>query len=771
MWLLGVLVSGSVWAQEGNPSNKENSPSEEFQTDPSTDQPETTSREEAPLSSQSERSSESPSLPAESPAAGQDDILVEMDPAPQNEESEDEIVIEMDAAPDQGSPADEPSQEMDGVVVTATRSTTSKLNTTVAVDALRQSDLEKTMPTNVGDAVEQVPGVSLNSPAGVFFSNPNIRGLGGRRVIMLLDGRRMDTEKTMGVTGYFVGMGDVKRIEVVRGPGSILYGSDALGGVVNIITPDPLDQDGASADYRLTLGSNNGEIANEVAGGWANEVFGVKSRVLLREADDYTTGGGDRIANSDFKDRIFSLKMALRLHPKHTLRLLGDAYLGGDIGKAESEADREAFRRVHFPHDRHYMAMLSYDGVDLGGPWMKLHLSGYFDYTDRHQHMGFYTEDYSRIVTDKHKYGEFMSMGGSTYALLNPWTGNDLTFGGDFFHKTLNMEDTTQAAIPGIETPVTRVNPFDGARQVGGGVFLQDQQNFGERWILIGGVRWDGIDNDYPQDEEDTQTDFDQAVSGNLGLLFHPIESMSLTLNGGRAFRSPTLKEKFVEVSSCKGDLCGNPDVRPETSWNLDAGIKGYWDFLTYEAYFFNIFINDYITLDASDRENCQFEYTNIGEAWLIGGEGRLTFDFQHIYKSLGLKFWSSFSYVRGEDRRNGEPLAQVPPLRNRSGIQFYGSSRPVLKRFYVEFVTKYNARQDRIAPAEEGATEVEKVTGEYFLMDASLGFKFMPFTPGISVDAFLKASNLADTAYRDHLATIDGMGRNLKLGLAVHYY
>ena len=668
------------------------------------------------------------------------------------------------------SPQENIVHEMDDVVVTSTRNTTTKLNTTVPVDAIRRTDLDEGMAVNVGEAIEQVPGVSLNSPSGVYFTNPNIRGLGGRRVIMLIDGRRIDTEKTMGVTGYFVGMNDIERIEIVRGPGSVLYGSDALGGVVNILTSDPLARKGLLADYRMTVGSNNSEVTNYFDVGWANDWFGFKGSAWFREADNYTTGNGDTVKNSFYEDRIFSMKMAFRPHPKHTLRLMGDVYLGGDIGKAENDADREKFRRVHFPDDRHYMGMLSYEAVDLSEHCLKLHLSGYFDITDRHQNMEFYTEDYSRLVTDKHKYGDFITFGASTYTVFEFWTGNDLTFGADSWHKSLDMKETTQAVIPGIETVITDTKPFDGAKQLGGGVFLQNEQTFGERWKLSGGVRWDGVNNEYPQDDEKTQSDFDQAVSGNLGLLFHPIQSMSLTLNGGRAFRSPTLKEKFVEISSCKGDLCGNPDVKPETSWNIDAGLKGYWKFLTYEFYVFNVFITDFITLQDSTRDNCQYEYTNIGEAWLIGGEGRLTFDFDHIYKNLGIKVWTSASYVRGEDRKNGNPLPQIAPFKNRTGIRFYGSNRPILKRFHLEFVGRYNAEQDRVAPASSASSDVEQATGEYFLADASMGFRFEPFGPGISIDTFLKISNLADTGYRDHLSTIDGMGRNFKLGLAVKY-
>ncbi len=676
-----------------------------------------------------------------------------------------------DTVSDEGSAGtDGADHEMNDVVVTATRGRSTRLNTTVPVDAVRRREIEERMSGNVGEAVEETPGVALNSPAGGYFTNPNIRGLGGRRVILLIDGRRVDTEKTMGVTGYFVGMNDIERIEIVRGPGSVLYGSDALGGVVNLITIDPLQQGGLTADYRLTVGSNNSEIGNFTGFGWANERFGVRASAWLREADNYNTGNGKHVMNSFYRDRIFSLKLAYRPHPRHTLRLLGDVYLGENIGKAENGADREKYRRVTFPEDRHYMTMLSYEGVDLADRVTKLHLSGYFDFTDRHQRMAFYTEDYSRQVTDKHKYGDFMTVGATVFSTFTFWENNDLTFGGDTWHKFLSLKETTQAVLPGIEAPMSEARPLDDTRQFGGGVFLQDEQRFGEKWKLSGGVRWDGIENEYPEKDEKMQTDFDQAVSGNLGLLYQPIRSMSLTLNGGRAFRSPTLKEKFVEVSSCKGDLCGSPDVRPETSWNIDAGLKGYWKFLTYEFYFFNVFITDYITLRESDRDNCQYEYTNIGKAWLIGGESRLTFDFDHIYKNLGIKFWTSASYVRGEDRNSSDPLPQIPPLRAQAGIRFYGGSAPVLKRFYVEALGRYNARQDRVAPGSAATSDVEKPTGSYFLADASLGFRFRPFDPGIAVSTFLKVANIADTSYRDHLSTVEGMGRNIKIGLAVHY-
>ena len=676
------------------------------------------------------------------------------------------------ATEDDGEDADgEPGARLEEQVVTATRAATANLDTSLPADRVDAEQIESLHPATIGDAIGHLPGVSLNAPAGAYFLNPSIRGLGGRRVALIVDGRRVDAGKPIGVTGSFVDVGDVDRIEVVRGPGSVLYGSDAIGGVIHVLTADPLGQDAFDFVNRTWVGSNNREIGDFIAGGGVWGPAGVRLNASWRKADDYETGGGERIENSYYEDANYGAKLAFVPADGHVLRIAGDAYRGGPIGRAANELDDETRRRIRFPYDDHYSAQLTYSYAPSGKTLADVFATAYYDQALRRLESSFYSDDWSRRARRLDKYDDFETAGGTAYVAVRPWTNNRLTVGIDALYRHLSQRQEVRVFLPGgREIGPTVSHPYNGAEVFAGAGFVQDEQTLGRRWNLVGGVRFDSIEQRFPEPEESgEQTAADRAVSGNLGAVFHPIDSMSLTANVGRAFRAPTPEETFVTSVFCKGVVCGNPDLAPETSLNLDLGLKGFWSFLTYEAYGFLIYVDDYITLEPGAAD-CDYVYGNVGLARLVGGEARLVADWRNLYRSLGVRVWATASYVHGQDVEAGEPLPQIPPLGLTGGVRLGGRPDRGLASYYAQLSVRADATQDRVSPAANLSSAPEEETGGYALFDAGLGIRTRPIAPGFSVDALLSARNLLDTTYRNHLAAVDGMGRNVKLSIAVRF-
>ena len=130
----------------------------------------------------------------------------------------------------------------------------------------------------------------------------------------------------------------------------------------------------------------------------------------------------------------------------------------------------------------------------------------------------------------------------------------------------------------------------------------------------------------------------------------------------------------------------------------------------------------------------------------------------------------TAVSYVRGEDLEPGDALAQIPPLRNRTSIRLYGKQLPGIKQFYIEGTVRFAAKQDRVSPSASVSPGAEKPTGRYLVGDGGLGLRFAGGSLGFAADVFVRVNNIGDTAYRDHLSSVEDMGRTVKLGLVIDY-
>ncbi|MBN2706978.1 MAG: TonB-dependent receptor plug domain-containing protein, partial [Deltaproteobacteria bacterium] len=195
--------------------------------------------------------------------------------------------------------------EIDDLVVTATRTATAGFDLPASVEVVNQEQLQRLNPPTAGQPLAELPGVSL-ARDGYWEISPVIRGLGGNRVLVLIDGdRESNLWAGRAPLTPFLDAFDVSRIEVVKGPASVLYGSDALGGVVNILTSRP---DYAEAEAWTLVGRLGGRYAG-VDQGWSGGAslsggghgFDFGLTVSARDADNFEAGGGSEVANSQYE--------------------------------------------------------------------------------------------------------------------------------------------------------------------------------------------------------------------------------------------------------------------------------------------------------------------------------------------------------------------------------------------------------------------------------------------------------------------------------------
>ena len=647
------------------------------------------------------------------------------------------------------------------IVVTGTKTKSRRDKLSLPVDVVSDNDVKETGSSEVGELIENLPGVSTFRPAGPRFATPVIRGMTGRRVILLVDGMRVDSGKNMGATAFFLDPFSLRRVEVLRGPGSVMWGSDAMGGVVNYIPVGPMDQDGFNSRLGFVYGSNNGETVERGALAFANDRFGVRVSGIRRDASNFS-GASEEIRSSQYHDTTANIDVAMRWRRGSTTTAGFLFYLADDVGKAASELDIEKHRTIRFPNELHYRATLKHEEkLSQSGFFRSLEIRAMADWTDRTQHVDVYDDAWNNQISRKRKKGDFFLSGGSVLLTTRPGDRHRLTFGIDEYFNRMDSEEENTVYVAGSPMGLGSIDGFSGAMRNNMGVFVQDEWSWTQRFSVLAGARYDWVhfipgDTGVTEDDTPQGAGDNHAFSGNVGAVYKLTKGLSLTGNVAHAFRAPTLREKYLDFNSCYGYYCGNAALRPERSVNLDVGLRGRFRPVRFELNGFYIHALDLISLGATEREECDLEHGNIGAADLAGAEAMVSFRIRPRGRWPTFKPFATGSYVRGRDSETGDPLRQIPPLNAIGGLRVDG--RISLVHWYAEVTGHLFMAQDLVA-------EDEQTTDAYATMGARAGVVFEDLWGAGDFALRVNASNLTNEEFRNHLSPIHGMGRNFRIG------
>jgi hemoglobin/transferrin/lactoferrin receptor protein len=252
----------------------------------------------------------------------------------------------------------------------------------------------------------------------------------------------------------------------------------------------------------------------------------------------------------------------------------------------------------------------------------------------------------------------------------------------------------------------------------------------------------------------DSETVRDGEFSGNLGVLYKLSQNVNLYGNVGRAFRAPTLLERFFDGPHDVARDIGNPDLDPETSWNFDTGVKMQLERWSAMASVFYNRIDDYIVKQLNATGD--YEWTNFAEVRLYGAEAGLDFQLGH-----GFSLFATASHVRGRNEETHDDLPAIPPLKARYGLRFdqaFGDHENK-RHLWAELSGTSAARQKHPGPNE-------KDTAGWTRIDFRAGYDL-----GDRWSLSFAVENLTDKSYHDHLSgawqlfnLYEQAGRNCKL-------
>ena len=576
--------------------------------------------------------------------------------------------------------AEDASVQLKEVVVTATKTEKEPQDLTQTVTVITASDIQKSGATTAAEVIERTAGSDVKNYGSTgSLSSINLRGANAEQVLVLLDGRRLNSASAGGfdMADLAVPLEQIDRIEIVRGPSSALYGADAVGGVVNIITKKP------SGALTTAIGE---------AGSHGFESYMLSNSNKLDKLYYTLSAGKEKYdgfrANSDLDQWTAGAKVGYDLSPDSNLEFATD-YLAKEIGVPGSLDFPSPLARQW---DRTTGSSLTYR--TRFSKELDLRLSAY----QNRERITYLNPDPIFPVDSKHT-----STSTGAEAQTN-WLANSknlLTFGVDARQDHVNSTDA------GEHTASLWA------------AYLQDEISLGEPLIVVIGGR-----NDH------------HSVYGNK---FSPKASARylfsstgtiIRASAGQAFRAPTLNELFWAFD---GFEQGNPNLKPETSKEYEAGIeqpvgKGNSVRFTY----FERKVDDLIQWLPQDPTNIFSPYKpiNIGKARITGSETEVT-----LVPFEPLTWAINYTYTKAVDEGTGLYVYNVPAEQVKSYVNL---TLPTKTNLYIEgrYVKNYSQ------PA------LPNPSLHYTVVDAKI-LQTVKLSEKMACDVFFGVKNLFNRQYQ----------------------
>jgi iron complex outermembrane receptor protein len=618
------------------------------------------------------------------------------------------------------------------------------------ITALTQKKMSESGAFNISDALARLPGVSqLNT--GVGISKPVIRGLYGTRVLAVLSGLRFDNQQWQDEHGLGLNDMGIDRVEVIKGPSGLLYGSEAIGGALNIIDEAPAKPDTIVADANVRFFSNTLGIFSDIGFKGATNKHNWSVRAGINSHADYTDGDNKRILNSRFTGYYLKGSYGV-IHNKWTsinhfsTSLDNFGFITADNLDAK-QSDGRWSRSMDGPHHTVYLNILSSNNIfqlhsstirlnagvqtnlrleDEGGGETSLKMllsSGLYNF----QWVKPLSQTTQLIIGNNFLYQSNTNYG---KRIIIPDAGM-IESGGSFYVKSklqkfvleagaaVNIRNINTKETAGVNTPDRPIEPFN---------------------------------KTYP------------VFNGSVGAVANLSKSIFIKMNAGTGFRSGNLAElssNGLHEGTFRYEI-GNPDLKVEHNINLEAEFSiNKKTFSFFVAGFYNHFKN-YIYLTPTGEEYVGFDvYRYIQyNANLYGGETVLQF-----VVASPLKFNSEFSTVTGK-LANGTYLPFIPANKwhNSLLLDFKDGSRLKNRTCFVAIDSYF---------AQNHPAEFETSTPGYNLLDAGAAADLLLHKNIINISLTLK--NILNNNYFDHLSrfkdyNIHNIGRNIVLNIHIPF-
>jgi outer membrane receptor protein involved in Fe transport len=551
----------------------------------------------------------------------------------------------------------------------------------------------------------------------------------------------------------------VQRMEVLRGSAPSLHGADAMGGVVQVLTPEP-DFDGATwqSEGRAYLSYGSAEnaivVRAEAATGRTNQAF--SGGVTYQHYGDRRTGGGEVVAPTGYDARAGDLKWRNRFGRGGELMLSAQVLeqpstprideLVAGFGQDEPASVLSEFRpnRRSFLHARYRIA--------AGTGWfqrMEVHVARQVITDDR------LSQDFGAIEHIR-EFNE-STLDGITVQFNSPWHGgaNELVWGFEYYTDEVASSRLLTQLGDGSSSGARGRFP-DGSTMDSAAVYAANRWDR-ERFMFEAGLRYSRFEVSLPASGEVAAVAVEpDDLTGDVHAAWELTPGWRLVANAGRGFRPPNIFD-LGTLGPRPGNRFNapNPDLQPESVRSYDLGLKtsgAGWEAELFVFYFdYRDKITSVLTGELTSEGRAVVRSENLNEAELYGVESGFRWGF-----APGFEAYGAVNYIRGneQDGSGGEaPADRVPPLNGRLGLVWAPGDR-----LRVEPWIDFAAAQDRLSPRDVEDPRIDPAgTPGYGTLNVLLGWQADP-----RLELGIRLDNLTDRRYREHGSGIDAPGRNI---------
>ena len=661
--------------------------------------------------------------------------------------------------------------QLNELTVTGVTGDTKLKHVTAPVSIVSPQVLRATASTNVIDAISHQPGVSQLTTGG-SISKPIIRGLGYNRVVVMSDGVRQEGQQWGDEHGVEVDGNSVNSVEILKGPASLMYGSDAMAGVVILHQQPTLAEGEMKANVTSEYQTNNGLFAYHLQMAGNQKGFVWDASFSDKMAHAYKNKYDGYVPGSQFRERAGRLMLGVNKGWGHS-RLTWTAYhLTPSIIEGERDAQtgelehedgwtgHQYSKSLPFQQVKHYKLVWD-NSLNLSSGYLKA-IIGYQQ--NRRQ-------EFEESMDDYELYFKLHTLTYDLRYVTNEFDGWKLSTGiGGMYQKSGNE---------GEEYLIPDYRLFDF------GLYATATKQLGDRWTLNGGVRYDHRHlhgYELMEDDELRFTDFSRhfnGLTGSIGAVLNVSDNLNLKMNIARGFRTPNMSElasNGVHEGSVRYEL-GNQQLKSEYSLQADLGLDFTSRYVSAQLALFANRINNYIFTHrvAEEKEEgyLTYAYTQ-GDARLLGFEAGV--DFHPIHS---VHFSNAFSYVDAQQMHAAPgtkylPFTPAPKWSSELKWELSHHSHPtiahhhttdaahrsLLNNLYVAAGLDCFLKQSHIYGADDTETE----TPGYALLSLSAGTDLQLHGKKVA-EFYFTADNLLDKAYQNHLSRLKYADENAVTG------
>jgi len=685
------------------------------------------------------------------------------------------------------------------VYIVSTRNRERYSESALPLEVITKDEIQKHQPQTVAEIISKKPGLSLQRD-GIWATSISIRGLKGADVITLIDGNRIETATDLDGALSLYNLDDIKQIEVIKNASSVLYGTGALGGIINIITDAAHYSNGFRINGRINsgFGTVNKSLTNSAEISLSDRNWILTLNGSYRKAENTQTPSGE-LLNSGYNDDYISGKLKVFINENSKLSLSYQNFKGWDIGIPGGSGLFPGNAVVKYSFIKRDLFDIQYSIKNIIDPLKDLTIKFY------NQNIYRFVENIpnqTKLVSPANGNPEQIitvdriTPGARHYVtglqLQSNWLfGNNLLLAGiDAWQRNLDSRrekriihserDPQSNQITEMYQEIIGEKPLPNSSFRSIGLYVQDEFSmFSEKLkITVGGrtdqifVKNDSISNPVyyftiPERKKnkpasvlnwDEMNIKDYSWSSNINLLYYASPNINLTFSYSHSFRSASLEERYKYIDLGSLIRIGNPLLNPEKGNYFDGGIRILNDnFNFYGNIFINFLTDQIIELPGTFEGRKALLTANARKSRLYGFD--CSADFNISDNSL---ISISAAYVRGQDISKNTDLPEIPPFNGRIN---YRLNIPELLSF--ELSANIFSSQSDIAPGELS-------TPGYVYYNLYINSK-----PVKILDSNFRVTagceNITNKSYRNHLSTNRGMiisepGRNFFLKISLNF-